>query len=170
MPEFVRSKLIVILAAAGLLGGVVAAAALAAPDSSPGPSPAGLDGTETVTVTATETVEATETPEANETVDPQQTPDGVRGVPTDSPACAGTEEDPNPHDTDGDLADGDFDGCREVDGKNLPEPAADAQEGNPGLIGQGDEHGNPQGPPEGDPPYGNAVGQPTPTPTATPTG
>jgi hypothetical protein len=86
----------------------------------------------------------------------QQNGEGDPGVPLDSPACAGTMEDPNPHDTDGDG-----DGCREVetpDGmKNLPDPAADAHEGNPGNIGRGDENGNgppdplPGGPPEGAP-------------------
>jgi hypothetical protein len=172
MPEFVRSKLIVIFAAAGLLGGIVAAAALAAPDSPPGPGPAGLDGTETATATATETVEATDTPEATETPEEADTEgehdDGL-GVPLDSPACAGDEEHPNPHDTDGD-----FDGCREVEGKNLPDPAADAQSGTPGPGHIGDlhrpEHSLTPGPPEGDPPFGNAFGEPTPTATPTPTG
>jgi hypothetical protein len=113
-------------------------------------------------------------------------------VPLDSPACAGDLAHPNPHDTDGDG-----DGCRQVateDGmKNLPDPAADAHEGNPGRIGRGDDddgidghedcglgppEGRPRdGRPDGDPPYGPPTdvplgpraepcrAQPTPTPT-----
>jgi hypothetical protein len=148
MPRFIHTKVAIVVAASALLAGLLAAVAWAAPGGSGSPSPAGLDGTATGTSTeelggahtpeATET-ERVETPEATEIQEPQDAPDDHLGVPLDSPACAGDLQHPNPHDTDGDG-----DGCREVetdDGiKNLPDPAADAQQGTPGHIG--DLHGN----------------------------
>jgi hypothetical protein len=120
-----------------------------------------------VTVEATETGEAAETPEATETseeADTESEHDDGLGVPLDSPACAGTIADPNPHNTD---ADGD--GCRVVDGKNLPDPAADAHLGTPGHSGDppgngNGPHGNGNGPPTGEPPFGHWNRTPTPGP------
>ena len=177
-----KAKLVAVCSAIAL-GGLLTVVVFAAPDSTPTPGPSGLDAT--ATPGATEALEPTETPEATEALDPTETPDPAetpqptdepdgddnRGVPEDSPACAGDLDHPNPHDTDGDG-----DGCRIVeteDGmKNLPDPAADAHEGHPGDIG--DQHRPPHsqtpGPPDGDPPYGNAHGHdeedatPTPTP------
>lgn len=177
MSGFARNVTIVV-AAVAVLAGLLAAVAWASPGGSSGNGPAGVEATlvPTQTPDATGTPEATatgeaQTPEATETEEPEETPDGEQGVPLDSPACAGDLEHPNPHDTDGDG-----DGCREVetdDGlKNLPDPAADAHEGDPGHIG--DLHGNDDGngdgnngngapahartpgPPDGDPPHGNA--------------
>lgn len=165
-----RARTVAIIAG-GLLGGSAILGAIAGPwtDSDPGGGPSGLEETPTATSTPDGTPDPTATAEA--TVESQQY-DGL-GVPTDSPACTTENHDPNPHDTDGDG-----DGCREVeteDGmKNLPDPAVDAQDGNSGLIGQGDENGpgalgdRTPGPPEGDPAHGNAYGHATATPTPTP--
>jgi hypothetical protein len=151
----IRTKLIAIgVALAVLAGGYVAVGAFAESGATPWPDPGQGHGP----AVAGQELEGTETPEDAETVDSLETLDAV-GVATESPACSGTEADPNPHNTDSD-----FDGCRDVDGKNLPDPAADAHEGNPGLIGQGHDgdncglgppDGRPRdGRPDGDPPYG----------------
>jgi hypothetical protein len=179
-----------LLAAAVVFAGYFAVGAIAAPSVTPWPDLPG-SGHQAV-VQQGEHFDATETPEI-ETPGPTQTPDEVDeantpednqevdaeatdqpaeatpGVPLDSPACAGDEQHPNPHDTDGDS-----DGCRVVQTdhgpKNLPDPAADAQEGNTGNIGNhsddgidsedgngGNDHH------DGGPPHGR---RPTPTPTA----
>ena len=152
--------------AALLLGALVTVAVFAEPGGDPPGGPSGAEPTATGEATATPTPEGTDAtptdePVATGTPEPAETPDAneAMGVPLDSPACAGDLDHPNPHDTDGDG-----DGCRPVeteDGEmNLPDPAADAHDGNPGDIG--DEHRPPHagtpGPPEGDPPHGNAYG------------
>ena len=158
MRKFIQSKL-ALTVAAGLFAGYFVVGALAAPGATPWPDPLNSGGGAVVqqdeevdetpeldeTPEADETPDVDETPEADETPDAAETPEldveveeATPGVPLDSPACAGTVEDSNPHDTDGDG-----DGCREVDGKNLPDPAADAQQGNPGIIGEQHGHGHP---------------------------
>ena len=179
MFQTAKTKVIAVSLGAVLLSSLVAAGVMAASDQG-GPRLSGLELTETPA--ASEPVELAETQEPTETDDPAEpveaagTPgdNGEPGVPLDSPACAGDLEHPNPHDTDGDG-----DGCREIrlpDGtvKNLPDPAADAHEGNPGHIGDlhgnGHDNGNGNngngppahahtpGPPDGDPPHGHAFG------------
>lgn len=159
MRRLLRSN-IALLTAAALFASYFAIGALAAPGATPWPDPlesnhqAVFHQGEDMDATPTEDVEATSDPteDAETTPEPTAGPDDAEGdhgldaeateqpaeatpgVPLDSPACVGDEQHPNPHDTDGD-----FDGCRVVqtdDGpKNLPDPAADAQEGNPGNIG-----------------------------------
>jgi hypothetical protein len=192
MHQFTRSRLALIIAAF-LFAGYFAVGALAAPDVTPWPDAleshdedAPDEGTEVeLPDDADETEDADEADDVEEPQDDAEVPqdegdieqeqEDVQGVSTDSPACAGTEADPNPHDTDTDR---DFEGCREVETdegmKNLPDPAADAEEDNPGIIGEGHDGDDddvgppadvPPGPPEGDPPHGHAHGHATPTPT-----
>jgi hypothetical protein len=178
MTGFLQRRITLVVLGCALLAALLGAVAWAAPGGlSPGGS-AGAEATETGTHTDDETPEPTEiegteteeastpeagTPEAIETEQPEH--NGDVGVPLDSPACAGDLEHPSPHDTDGDG-----DGCREVatdDGTiNLPDPAADAHEGDPGHIGDlhgsvNNETGNgppahahTPGPPDGDSPHG----------------
>jgi hypothetical protein len=172
MPYFLRHQLMGAAAVIGLLGALVAFVGFAQDGGDVTPS--GLEATETLEATeapeATESPEATETPEPTEGQQPLETPDGDddASVPPDSPACAGDLDHPNPQDTDGDG-----DGCRVVDTadgpKNLPDPAADAIEGNPGTIGQGDGHGPPDGVPQG-PPDGVPQGPPDGVPQGPPDG
>lgn len=182
MHQFTRSKLALIIAAF-LFAGYFAAGALAAPDVTPWPDPleshdedAPDEGTDVELPGdgADETGDADETDDVDEPQDDAEVPqdegdieqehEDVQGVPTDSPACAGTEADPNPHDTDTDR---DGAGCREVeteDGmKNLPDPAADAQGDDPGIIGEGHDGDDDVGPPADvppGPPDGRPVGPP----------
>jgi len=182
MRRLIRSNL-VIAGGVTLLALFASIGAFAAPGVTPWPDPFEASGEPGDTDTPGATLE--ELPEDGDIDtqgDVEGQVDGGWGVPTDSPACAGTVATPNPHDTDGDG-----DGCREVDTKNLPDPAADAHEGNPGLIGQGHDgddcglgppDGRPRdGRPDGDPPYGPPTDVPlgprsepciTPTPTPTP--
>lgn len=164
MFQTAKTKILAVSLGALLLSSLVAAGVMAASDQA-GPRPGGVELIETPeaseTAEPTEAQEPTETEEPTEPSDAAETPEAGEtlgdneqsGVSPDSPACAGDLDHPNPHDTDGDG-----EGCREVqmpDGtvKNLPDPAADAHEGNPGIIGHG--HGRPTG----EPPFGSGHGQ-----------
>ena len=172
MIRFIRSNL-VLAGGVALLALFASVGAFAAPDVTPWPDPfegaSGVELPEDVPDDVTlpelpDEAQGGEDGEGEGEGDPPEVQvENGDGVPLDSPACAGDPATPNPHDTDGDG-----DGCREVeteDGmKNLPDPAADAHEGNPGLIGQGHDgddcglgppDGRPrEGRPDGDPPYG----------------
>src|SRR3972149_3940817 len=104
MRRFIQSKLALIVGAA-LFAGYFAVGALAAPGATPWPDP--LESSAAPVANEEhepeETEEPEETPEADETPElDEEDATATPGVPLDSPACAGTIEDPNPHDPDGD--------------------------------------------------------------------